>query len=192
MPAPLRSPLQPARVLTRAVALGLVAVAGVATLAGCGSLDRASQKVATVVRPYEPLVVQGNFVSREQAATLRPGMVRDQVRDILGSPLVTSVFHADRWDYAFTLRRRGVEPQSYRLSVFFKGDALDRVEGDRLPTESEFAEAVDDRRAAPKVPPLEATESQLSKFPVPARAAASSPLPAPTPGRYPPLEPGAR
>mgnify|MGYP000051682458 CR=1 FL=1 len=188
MPAPLRSPLRPARVLALSLAVG----AGVASLAGCGSLDRASQKVAAVVRPYEPLVVQGNFVSREQAATLRPGMVRDQVRDILGSPLVTSVFHADRWDYAFTLRRRGAEPQSYRLSVFFKGDALDRVEGDALPTESEFAEAVDDRRSAPKVPPLEATESQLSKFPAAPRAAASAPPPAPTPGRYPPLEPGAR
>ena len=73
-----------------------------------------------------------------------------------------------------------------------KGDALDRVEGDALPTESEFAEAVDDRRSAPKVPPLEATESQLSKFPAAPRAAASAPPPAPTPGRYPPLEPGAR
>ncbi len=185
MPAPLRTPLRLARVLALGLAIGV-------SLSGCGALNRASQKVTAVVRPYEPLVVQGNFVSREQAAVLRPGMGRDQVRDILGSPLVASVFHSDRWDYAFTLRRFGAEPQSYRLSVFFKGDGLDRVEGDVLPTEAEFAEAVDDRRAPPKVPSLEATESQLSKFPVPPRQAASAPPPAPTTGRYPPLEPGAR
>ena len=52
--------------------------------------------------------MQGNFVSKEQVEALRPGMSRQQVRDILGTPLVTSVFHADRWDYVFTIKRQGV------------------------------------------------------------------------------------
>jgi outer membrane protein assembly factor BamE len=47
-------------------------------------------------------VVQGNFVSREQVEFLKPGMTRQQVRDVLGTPLVASLFHADRWDYVFT------------------------------------------------------------------------------------------
>ena len=90
---------------------------------------------------YKPEVVQGNFVSREQVQALRPGMPRQAVRDVLGTPLVTSLFHANRWDYAFTIRRQGSEPQQRRFSVFFKNDVLERIEGDPLPTEAEFTAA---------------------------------------------------
>ena len=95
-------------------------------------------------------------------------MSRMQVRDILGSPLVTSLFHADRWDYVFTLKRQHVEPQSYRLVLFFKGDQLERFEGDTMPSESEFVGRLDPgRRKMGKVPVLEATEDELKKFPPP-------------------------
>ena len=70
-------------------------------------------------------------------------MSRQQVRDILGTPLLTSIFHGDRWDYVFTLERRKVETQKYRLTVYFKGDALERFEGDTMPTEAEFVSSFD-------------------------------------------------
>jgi len=137
---------------------------------------------------YKPEVVQGNFVSREQVQALRAGMPRQAVRDVLGTPLVASVFHADRWDYAFTIRRQGAEPQQRRFSVFFKGDALDRIEGDPLPTEAEFAAKLDNRRPPTKLPALKATESDLAKFPTkPATGEAQSTAPA-GPVSYPPLE----
>jgi outer membrane protein assembly factor BamE len=167
-------------------------LAACALATACGTLESTSQRVAGVVQPYRPQVVQGNFVSREQVEYLRPGITRDQVRDVLGTPLATSVFHADRWDYAFTLRRQGVAPQAFRLSLFFKDDRLERLEGDTPPTEAEFAEAVD-KRPVGKVPVLEATEAQLSRFARPRAAAASAPsAPAGVSlGRYPPLEPAA-
>jgi outer membrane protein assembly factor BamE (lipoprotein component of BamABCDE complex) len=49
---------------------------------------------------YKPEVVQGNFVSREQVQALRAGMPRQAVRDVLGTPLVTSLFHAERWQFS--------------------------------------------------------------------------------------------
>lgn len=164
-----------------------------ASLSACGSLNSASSRIAGVVTPYKTDIVQGNFVSREQAAALKTGMSRAQVRDILGTSLLTSVFHADRWDYVFTFKRQGVESQARRVTVFFKGDVLDRVEADTLPTEAEFVASLDSGRAAGKVPVLELTEEQLGKLPAPARAAApqSQPLP-PLPASYPPLEPAAR
>jgi outer membrane protein assembly factor BamE len=139
---------------------------------------------------YKPEVVQGNFVSREQVQALRAGMPRQAVRDVLGTPLVTSLFHAERWDYAFTIRRQGAEPQQRRFSVFFKGDVLERIEGDPLPSEAEFAARLDTRRAPSKVPELKATEADLAKFPAkPAPAAGSAQPAAPvTPVSYPPLE----
>lgn len=140
-------------------------------------------------KPYVPEVVQGNFVSREQRQYLRPGMTRAQVRDILGTPLVSSLFHADRWDYAFSIRRQGVEPQQFRLTLQFQNDVLSSIEGDELPSEVEFAQRLIQPRSSGDVPVLEATEEQLQKYPVnrsaqPASAVPSSSLPA----NYPPLE----
>ena len=139
---------------------------------------------------YKPEVVQGNFVSREQVQALRAGMPRQAVRDVLGTPLVTSLFHADRWDYAFTIRRQGAEPQQRRFSVFFKGDVLDRIEGDPLPTEAEFAAKLDNRRPPTKLPELKASEADLAKFPAKPAPAAGSAQPAAPVGQvsYPPLE----
>lgn len=162
-----------------------------ASLTACGSLNSASTRIAGVVTPYKIDIVQGNFVSQEQAAALKPGMSRAQVRDILGTPLLTSVFHADRWDYVFTFKRQGVDSQARRVTVFFKGDVLERVEADPLPTEAEFVASLDSGRAAGKVPVLQMTEEQLSKLPVPAQVVPPKPLP-PLPTSFPPLEAAAR
>ncbi len=140
---------------------------------------------------YKPEVVQGNFVSREQVQALRAGMPRQAVRDVLGTPLVTSLFHVDRWDYAFTIRRQGSEPQQRRFSVFFKGDLLDRIEGDPLPSEAEFAAKLDNRRPPTKLPELKASEADLAKFPsksVPDGGVAAQPAAPAAPVSYPPLE----
>ncbi len=143
---------------------------------------------SSILTPYRPEVVQGNFVSSEQVQALRMGMPRQAVRDILGTPLVTSLFHGERWDYAFTIRRQGAEPQQRRLSVFFKADVLDRLEGDPLPTEAEFAAKVDTRRPIAKTPVMQASEEALSKFPPKALPALPAAAPAIGAGNYPPLE----
>ena len=164
------------------------------SLAACGSFDSASHQLASAITPYRMEIVQGNFVSKEQVAALQPGMTRLQVRDILGTPLVTSLFHGDRWDYVFTMRRQRVEPQNFRLTLFFQGDVLERFEGDDMPSETEFVQRISRERKV-KVPVLEATEDQLAKFPAaptdaaPAAgdAATSTAVPALS---YPPLEPG--
>ena len=178
----------------RCTRLGLILLFG-ATAAACSSFNNATQSVASVVTPYKIDVVQGNFVSREQVQALQPGMGRQQVRDILGTPLVTSLFHADRWEYVFSLQRPGQPVQSRKLTVFFKGDVLERFEGDEMPTESEFVASLDARKGKRKVPQLEATEEQLAKFPAPqapAKATEQQPAPAPTATRYPPLESSTR
>jgi outer membrane protein assembly factor BamE len=166
----------------------LVAAAAVILLAGCGSMDGAGRRISTALTPYTVEVVQGNFISREQVEALQKGMTRDQVRQILGTPLVTSLFHGDRWDYVFTLKRQGVNPQQRRLTVFFSNDVMDRVDGDTMPSESEFVTTLDNKRKLGRVPKLEASEAELQKFPK-SQAAAAQPEPAPAaPSNYPPLE----
>jgi outer membrane protein assembly factor BamE len=175
---------------SRAARIALAA-AFCAMAAGCGSFDRASESIAGIVTPYRVEIVQGNFVSREQVEALKPGMSRLQVRDILGTPLITDAFHQDRWDYVFTIRRQGVTPQEHRLAVFFKGDALDRFEGDTMPTEAEFVATLDNKRKGAKIPELEASEDKLRRFSEENKAPAAPPAAisvVPMNTNYPPLE----
>ena len=173
-----------------------LAVLACAAASGCGSFDSASNRLVGSITPYRVEVVQGNFVSKEQVEAIKSGMSRQQVRDILGTPLVTSIFHADRWDYVFTLKRQGVAPQGRKLTVFFKGNVLDRFEGDKMPSEAEFVATLDNKRKSAKVPELEASEETLKQFSSEqAPAAAAPPTPAPeaaAAASYPPLEPPAR
>jgi outer membrane protein assembly factor BamE len=92
-----------------------------------------------ILTPYRIDIQQGNFVSKEMVAQLRPGMTRDQVRFVLGTPLLNDVFHASRWDYEFRLLKGNGELMTSRVSAFFKDDTLDHFEGgESLPTESEY------------------------------------------------------
>lgn len=193
-------------VFTRRALVPVLSVA--AALAGCGSVDNVSYRIANSITPYKVEVVQGNFVSREQVEALKPGMGRQQVRDILGTPLLADAFHADRWDYVFTINRQGVPQQERRLTVYFKADQFDRTEGDTMPTEAEFVATLDNRRKDARVPVLEATPEQLQKFaaenkregaraasPAPATVAATATAAASAPAvqrSYPPLEAPAR
>ena len=168
------------------------AVAASLALGACSSVGDRARGTLTAMTPYKIEVVQGNFVSKEQVEALKPGMSRQQVRDILGTSLLTDVFHTNRWDYVFTIRRQGVEPQQRRLTLYFDGELLQRFEGDPMPSEEEFVATLDSRRHSGSIPQLEASEDQLKKFDPPKeKQADGEPAPAlpPLPAAYPPLEP---
>lgn len=167
-------------------ALNLVICAG---LTACGSFDGASNRLARVVTPYQIDIVQGNFVSSEQVALLRTGMGRQAVRDLLGTPLLQSVFHADRWDYVFTFKRRGEEPQLRKVTVYFKDDGLDHFDADAVPTEADFVASLDSGRKAVKVPLLDASEESLKRFPAVDKTPEPTKVLPALPASYPPLEP---
>lgn len=160
-----------------------------AALAGCQSLQ-SSDNFLGVVTPYRIEVVQGNILTSEEIARAKPGLTRAQVRDVLGSPLLADPFHADRWDYVFTIRRQGAEPQLRRVVVRFKADVLDSIEGGTgLPSEHEFVTSIDTFKTARNAPPLTLSEAQIKDLPVPVRPPPAEPAP-PVPARaYPPLEP---
>ncbi|HEY9239295.1 MAG TPA: outer membrane protein assembly factor BamE, partial [Burkholderiaceae bacterium] len=151
-----------------------LALAAAAVLSGCQYLpslptpDWSADRFLGVVTPYKVEVVQGNVITREQADAVKPGMNRAQVRDVLGSPLLTDAFHADRWDYVFTIRRQGAEPQARRVVVLFTGDALKSIDtGGALPTEREFVASIDTFKTSRNAPPLELTPEQLKALPAP-------------------------
>lgn len=150
-----------------------------ALLAGaCSAYDSTSRKVAEAITPYRINIVQGNFVSREAASQLREGMTRDQVRFLLGTPLLQDVFHANRWDYYFSFRR-GSTPvvQSRKFTVFFDGDTLTKWQGDELPSEYELIAEIDGMKAAQRNQKI-GVASSSAKPSEPAGASAAQAAPA--------------
>jgi outer membrane protein assembly factor BamE len=105
--------------------------------AGCSS----TPQITSYLTPYKIDVRQGNYVSQEMVAQLKPGQTKDQVRFILGTPLVADMFHADRWDYVYRFQPGKGEIQLRRVVVFFGEGKLVRVGGDVIANEPGNAEA---------------------------------------------------
>lgn len=103
-------------------------------------------KLFGILPVYRPDIQQGNFVSREMVEQLRVGMTREQVRFVLGTPLLVDAFHPDRWDYPFRMKRGDGQITSSHLVVYFKDDRLERFEGGDLPEENDYLK----RLAAPR------------------------------------------
>ena len=116
--------------------------------------------ITSVLPPYRIDVRQGNFVTQEMVAQLKPGLSREQVRFILGSPLVADMFHGDRWDSVYSYKQGYGEAQQRTLTVFFQDNKLTRVAGDVVAEDPARAEA-------PK------PAAQVIEIPGPAAAAAS-------------------
>lgn len=152
---------------------GCLAILGAVAAASCGSIDSASNSLVSMLTPYRMEVVQGNFVSKEQAELIQPGMSRGQVRTILGTPLLVDIFHADRWDYVFSIKRQGIESLERRITVYFEGDSVASVEVPQdLLTEEEFVHYLDAnvKDEDLKMPVLQATPEQLERAAAQAQA----------------------
>jgi outer membrane protein assembly factor BamE len=135
--------------------LSILVVVGALTLAGCESMR---SWAPTFIQPYRPDVQQGNVVTQEMVDQLRESMTRDQVRFLLGTPLLTSVFHRERWDYIYYLKRgKGGETQERRLTVYFKNDRLASYTSDAMPGERMADNLILGRRPkpTPEAPPKE-------------------------------------
>lgn len=82
---------------------------------------------------HKPTIQQGSVLTQQMLDNLQPGMSKEQVRFLLGTPSLVDVFHADRWDYVYWLKKPGAEPVEKRLTLSFENDLLTRIEGDYVP-----------------------------------------------------------
>ena len=78
---------------------------------------------------YTVPVRQGNYIDQATVAQLQPGMTKQQVQRILGTPLIADPFHQNRWDYYYSYRKDGKQVEQRHVALFFTGDTLDRVDG---------------------------------------------------------------
>ena len=106
---------------------------------------------------YKIDIQQGNVVTQDMVAKLQPGMTRSQVRFVLGTPLVTDIFHPDRWDYVYRLEQGGRLVEHRRIVAIFSSDKLLRIEGDVVPATAAAAKpvALPAQQAKPAADPAE-------------------------------------
>jgi len=109
----------------RTLLVSLLCALALTSLTGCGFVGFPGV--------YRINVEQGNIIDQEKVDKLKIGMSRRQVRFILGTPLVEDSFNPDRWDYTHTIRNGKNSILDQRLTVFFEGDKLARIEGDFTP-----------------------------------------------------------
>lgn len=98
-------------------------------LAGC-SMEPVKNLLPKV---YKIDIKQGNVVTQKMIDQLQPGMNKRQVRYLLGTPLITDVFHQERWDYVYTEQPGGKARRQKRISLFFKNEQLAGLQGDFRP-----------------------------------------------------------
>ena len=117
--------------MKRFLLLLLPFVAACSSVSDFGSrLSSSLPEVGSRLHPYRVDVRQGNWVTQEMVAQLKTGQTKDQVRFILGTPLLTDIFHADRWDYVYRLQPGRGEVEQRRVTVFFSEGKLARITGD--------------------------------------------------------------
>ena len=157
-------------------------LAALALLAGCQTISDLGSGMATSMSsvtgwaprflgPYRPDVHQGNIITQEMVDQLRQGMSREQVRFMLGTPLLTSDFHKDRWDYPYYLNPLKGPVQSRRLTIYFEDNKVVRFVSDEMPAES-MADAMilgPNARKAPKAAPRQQAAPVGTQTPPPTR-----------------------
>lgn len=102
----------------------LIAIAFALATGGCGVL-------------YKVDIYQGNLLEAEAVEQLKPGLTKRQVFALLGSPSIRDPFHASRWDYVASQRKRGGKTEVKALVLTFEGDLLATVEGEHFPENDE-------------------------------------------------------
>ena len=98
-----------------------VAVAFALTLSAC-----------SYFAPYKIDIQQGNIVAQENVEKLKAGMTRNEVKNLLGTPLVSDIYHADRWDYVYSSRKGWRVEEQRKLTLTFEKDVLAKIEGQGL------------------------------------------------------------
>lgn len=105
--------------------------------------------------------VQGNVIEQKQVDQLEIGMTPDQVRFLLGTPLVQGSFDPNRWDYVYYFRSSRGEETQRSLNLYFENDKLARIVGQTAPATAEDTGTPEDGSTPTTVP------KESSKDPTP-------------------------
>jgi outer membrane protein assembly factor BamE len=80
---------------------------------------------------YKIDIQQGNVIEQDMINKLRPGMDKNQVKFIMGTPVIVDPFHNNRWEYIFSMQKGGSVREQRHITLHFDEDEkLTHVSGD--------------------------------------------------------------
>jgi outer membrane protein assembly factor BamE len=147
--------------------LTLLVILAVAATSGCARNKKDDEYRNSVLSElpfvYKMTVQQGNIITEEMVDQLQLGMNKSQVRYLLGTPLLADMFHTNRWDYTYTIRRGHSPMKTERLTLFFTDDALTRIDGYLQPNPDRVLAAEDEREVVVKVPDWQDNQGLINR-----------------------------
>ncbi len=83
------------------------------------------------ITPYKIEINQGNVLLLTDIEQLKIGMNKQQVKFLIGQPVLNNIFNPDRWDYIEMTRYKNNSRtvQTSRLTLHFKQDKLNNMTG---------------------------------------------------------------
>ena len=130
---------------------------------GCASLGLAACSVERIPGIYRIDIQQGNVVTQDMLVKLKPGMSKEQVGFVLGSPLLVDTFQSDRWHYIYSFKAGNGNRTQRTIVAWFEDDQLTHISGDvKINAQIETEER--DRTVSLEVLPPPTKQRFLSHF----------------------------
>ncbi len=133
-------------------------------IAGCSTVRNIASAIPEALGRtslmHKPDIQQGNVLQQTDINRLQLGMTKNQVKFIMGTPMLVDLFHLERWDYLYLLNEPGKKPEQEQVTLFFEDDNLVRIAGDLYPN-PEADESPDEEGAVFSVPDYVAKEQGL-------------------------------
>ncbi|VUD41163.1 Outer membrane protein assembly factor BamE [Thalassocella blandensis] len=96
---------------------------------------------------YKVTIQQGNYLEEDMIEKLKPGLTKEQVRYIMGTPLIEDTFNQNQWDYYYNVKLGDEDLRTNHFTVYFENDTLTHWDGDYTPinkqVEKDQQEALD-------------------------------------------------
>ena len=84
---------------------------------------------------YKIDIQQGNVIEQDMLDRLKPGMDMNQVKFIMGTPVIVDPFHNNRWEYLYTYQKGGAIREQRRITLHFEDEKLEQITGDIIPSD---------------------------------------------------------
>jgi outer membrane protein assembly factor BamE len=133
----------------------ILACLAVLAASGCAQMTQPFDTFIPLVTQfgvYKLDINQGNYISQDMVDKLKLGQTKAQVRTVLGTPLITSAFRDNRWDYVYEFQKNGRVREHRQFTVYFKEDSLARWEGDEMPQSAQELNRIASTRSLPEDP----------------------------------------
>jgi len=72
-------------------------------------------------------IQQGNWIHEEKISEIKAGMSKNEVAEVLGTPVLDHPFDLSRWDYVYTLDETGKKPELKHVIVEFRENRVAAV-----------------------------------------------------------------